>query len=174
MWYLKKDMFWKERIFFIWCIIFKMVCLLFVFWSVWPSSVIQRTHILGTRSCICRCFHKHINFYNRICNHITDCMHNCTNDLFGRFRVPTPALAAWSFCGSRVRFPGPDHLFLAHCILGIRHSPPQMEQQVALQTKKTLIRGKKLSAWLVSLAVWGSSKISTCDLKHKCLWRVGE
>ena len=56
-------------------------------------------------------------------------------DFYGS-RVWIPARAARSFRGSRVRFLGPDHLFSARCILGLRHSPPQMEQQVAPQNKK--------------------------------------
>jgi hypothetical protein len=38
---------------------------------------------------------------------------------------------------------GPGYLFQASEILGLRHSPPRMEQQVAPQTKKNSFGGKK-------------------------------
>ena len=88
----------------------------------------------------------------------SNCVHDCTNNLFGWSRVQTPGLAydlfcgsrvrfpdltAWSCCGSRVRFLGPDHLFQAQSIRGLCHSPPSLEDQVSFCGKIKPPRGEK-------------------------------
>ena len=122
----QKDMFCKEHIHFGWCIIFKMVCPSSIFWSVWLSSIIQWTRSTWNSFVHLHVFCMHVNFYDHVCNHIMDPVHDRINDLFNRSRVQTPGLAhdlicgsrvwfpnlaAWSFCGSRVWFPDPITCF---------------------------------------------------------------
>ena len=70
MCYLKKDMFCKEHIFFGCCIIFKMVCLSSVFGRSGHHPLPTGHFPHGTCSCICTYFCMHINFYNRMRDHI--------------------------------------------------------------------------------------------------------
>ncbi len=126
MWYLKKDMFCREHTFFRWFVIFKMVCPSSVFRLVWPSSVVQQTRSMWNSFVHLHIFCTQVYFYDHVHNHISNCVHDHTNDLFGRSRVWTPGLAhdlfcgsrvwfpdlaAWSFCGSRVQFPDPITCF---------------------------------------------------------------
>ena len=123
MWYLKKDMFCKEHDLFRWFIIFKTICLSSIFWSVWPSSVVQRTRSTWNSLAY---FVRTWNFTIVCAIVFSDHVHDRTNDLFSRSRVRTPGLArnlfcrsrvwfpdlaAWSFCGSRVWFPDPITCF---------------------------------------------------------------
>ena len=110
------------------------------FWTVWLSSIslaiirhpADTFHMeLVHEFCMCFCMHASSHEHT-----------HCTHDLFGRSRNGTPDLAAWSFCGSRVWFPGPDHLFQACTICGLCHSPPWLEDQVGLQKNKTYMRKK--------------------------------
>ena len=123
MWYFKKDMFCREHIFFDWCIIF---------WTVCPSSVFGRSdHCLSSTrhvpcgTCLCiKCARLFSWLY--AWSYWQSCARSYTqsffvgpgfeplalhHSLFGRSRVRTPDLAAWSFCGSRVRFPDPITCF---------------------------------------------------------------
>ncbi len=104
-------MFCRDHIFLDCLVISKQsVHHLFFGWSVHRQS--SSGHVpCGTHSCICTCFCTHVNFFDCTCDRISDRVHNCTSDLFGWSRVRFPDLAAWSFCGSRVQFPDPDHLF---------------------------------------------------------------
>ena len=127
MWYLKKDMFCKEHDLFWWFVIFKMVCLSSVFWLVWPSSIIQRTHSTWNsfvhlrvfsyaREILHSCAPSHLAIACMIAQTIFSggpgfellALHTID---FCESRVQTPACAARSFCGSRVWFPGLDCLF---------------------------------------------------------------
>ena len=101
----QKDMFLQGTYLFGSFVTFETVC---------PSSVFGRSgrrpsssgHIpRGVFSCICACFRTHVNFYDCTRDSISDRMHDCTIDLFGRSRVQTPGLANDLFCGSRVRTP---------------------------------------------------------------------
>ncbi len=135
-----------------------LVSLAIVHWSgnCLSSSGCVPCDFICASACIfvCTCFCMNINSHDRMSN----CVHDHTNNLFGRlkvwtpglvaqsfcgYRVWAPTLAAQSFCGSRVQFPDPDHLFEARCILGLCHLLPWMEHQVAPQTKKTLSEVEK-------------------------------
>ncbi len=130
MWYLEQDKFCREHIFSDWCIIFEQSVRHPVLVSL---AVIH--HPPDTFHVELVCASAHIFVRTLIftivraiifSNPMHDCMHNRTNDLFGRSRVRTPGLAhdlfcgsrvrfpdlaAWSFCGSRVRFPDPITCF---------------------------------------------------------------
>ncbi len=72
---------------------FKTVCPLSVFWSVWPSSVVQRTRSTCNLFVHCLYFVRTWNFTIACAIAFSDRVHDRTNDLFGWSRVRTPGLA---------------------------------------------------------------------------------
>ena len=113
MCYLKKDMFCRKPILFDWCIIFWMVCPSSFSWSGWPLSVvIQQKH--STWILFMHSVHAFIRTLILTIVHAIMWAIMCTivwTIIFGWFRVWAPTLAARTFCGSRVQFPGPDWYF---------------------------------------------------------------
>ena len=148
--YLEKDMFCKEHIFLDWCIIFKRSgCHLILVGLVVVRHLPDTFHVQLVRASA------HIFKCTLIFTIIrtivfSDCVHDHTNNLFGRSTVWTPGLvrylfcgsrvrfsdlAAWSFCGSRVWFPDPITCFQARSIRGLCHLPPRLEDQVGFTEK---------------------------------------
>ena len=150
MWYLEKDMFCKEHDLFGCFVIFETVCPSSVFWSVWLSSVIQRTRSTWNLFVHVRVFCTHVKFYDRV------------HDRILRSRARSYKRSFWSVQGSNPwpctrsffvvpgfdsltlhhdllwvqgSIPGPDHLFQARSIHGLCHSAPRLEDQVGFAEK---------------------------------------
>ena len=124
MWYLKKDMFCREHIFFGWSVIFKTVCPSSVFFFGRSGRRPSSSGHIPRGTCLCIC--AHVNFYDHTRDRTSNCVHDRTNNLLGRSRVWTPGLAAQSFlwvqrsipwpCSTiflwvQGSIPGPNHLF---------------------------------------------------------------
>ena len=127
MWYLTKDMFCKEHNLFGWFVIFKTVCLSSVFLvglanvrhpadTFHVELVRASARISYAREILRSCARLYLAIACTIVQTIFSgdpgfkplALHAI---YFCGSRVRTPAHAAWSLCGSRVQFPGPDHLF---------------------------------------------------------------
>ncbi len=183
----QKDTFCREHMFF-WLMphFLNSLSAIHFFWLVWPSmsvcpsSVIQQTHSMWNLFVHLSVLCTHVNYHDWLHNHMSDRVHDCTNNLFSQSRVWTPDLAAqsfcedrvWapalavqSFCGSRVQFPGPDCLFLGLLYPWPTSLTPTNAATSSTAGQKLLLEEKNLSAWLVALAVWGSWKASTCVTK---------
>ncbi len=91
--------------YFLWCEVFFCEKLhTFNFWS--GCHPLSSGHVpRGVCACICMCFCTQVNFYDHTRDCISNCMHDHTNDLFGRTRVQIPGLAHDLFFGSRVWTP---------------------------------------------------------------------
>ncbi len=102
----QKDMFLQGTHLFGSFVIFKMVCPTSVFWSVWLSSVVQRTHSTWNLYVHLHVFRVHVKFYDHVHNRILAISCMIVQIIFSIGPVFEPlALHVIDFYGSRVQIP---------------------------------------------------------------------